>query len=121
MSAAVLDHADRAVFRARDNHRRRTDIRADEIAGIRNFGLERDVVPGGPMENALDLAPVDVLVGIDPVRNCRQVAGPNILLVEPQSVAARAGPGTIAVHAITVHAIAAHAGLRDADATRCSM
>ncbi len=107
MHAAVLDHADRAVLRAHNHDRRRTDIRADEVAGIGNFRLERDVVPGRTMENALDLAPVDALVGVDPVRDLGEVAGPDILPVEQhRSVACAAGSN------VAVPARLAHAGVR---------
>src|SRR5262249_57392811 len=44
--------------------------------------VERDVVPRWPVKNALDLTRIDGLIGIDPVGNFREVAGPNILLVE---------------------------------------
>src|SRR5215475_10441669 len=113
MRAAVLDHAYRAVARARHHHRRRTDMRADEVAGVGNLGFERDIVPGGPVEDALDLALIDGLVGIDPVRNFGQVAGPDILPVEQHGAVARAAPGSIGAHAIT-----AHTGLRGACAAR---
>ena len=71
MRAAVFNHGYAAVLRACNNDRGRPDIGADEVAGIRDFRLERDVIPGRSMEDALDLTPIDRLVGIDPVRNLR--------------------------------------------------
>src|SRR5437763_4628024 len=69
MRAAILHDADGAILRARHNHGRGPDVGADEVARIGNFRLERDVVPGGPVKNALDLARIYRLVGVDPVRN----------------------------------------------------
>ena len=71
------------------------------------------------MKDALDLAPIDALVGVDPVGNFGQVAGPDILPVEQHGVIPYANPGT--AQAVTARAIAAHADLRGAVATRCSM
>ena len=119
MHAAILDHGDRAVRRARHDHRRRTDIGADEIARIWDLGLERDIVPGRTVENALDLALVDGLVGVDPVRNLREVAGPDILLVE-QDTRARAAPA-IASREPAACNVAVHAGLHRAKVARHSM
>ena len=80
MGAAVFEHVDRAVLRARHHDRRRPDIGADEIAGIRHLGFERHVVPGVAVEDAFDLALVDELVGVDPIRNDAEiVAGPHIV------------------------------------------
>jgi hypothetical protein len=42
------------------------------------------------VEDALDLAPVDALIGIDPVGNFRQVAGPDMLPVEQHHIVAAA-------------------------------
>src|SRR6185437_8142121 len=56
MGAAVLDDAHRAVAVARDDDRGRPDEGALEVAGVRDLRLERDEVPGGSMEDALDLA-----------------------------------------------------------------
>ena len=58
--AAVLEHIDRAVLLARDHDRRRPDVRTDEIAGLRDLGFQRDVIPGAAVEYSLDLALVDV-------------------------------------------------------------
>jgi len=69
VSAAVLNRGYAAVLRAHNDDRGRTHIGSYEVAAIRDFRLERDVIPGRPMEDALDLALIDGLVGIDPVRD----------------------------------------------------
>src|SRR6476620_4754992 len=69
MSATVLNHRDRAVLATRDQHRNRADMAALEVARIGNLDLERHVVPSLAAEDALDLEFVDLLAGIDPVRN----------------------------------------------------
>ncbi len=80
MGAAVLEHVDRAVVAARHHDRRRSNIGADEVAGIRHLGFERHVVPGAAVKDAFDLALVDELVGVDPVRNDAEiVVGPHIV------------------------------------------
>ena len=107
MGAAVLDHADRAVLRARDDDWRRTNVRADEVAGIGNLGFERDVVPRWAVKNAFDLTLIDGLVRIDPVGNFGEVARPNILLLEENRFVGSVF-GSIAARAI------AHAALHGA-------
>ena len=72
MRAAVLEGVDRAVLVAREHDRRRPDVRAAEVARLRDLGLEADVVPRRAVEDAVDLALVDLLAGIDPGRDPRQ-------------------------------------------------
>src|SRR5579872_7371832 len=82
MHAAVLEHADRAVLAAGHDDRRRSHVGANEIPGIRHFGFERHIVPCASVENAFDLALVDFLIRVDPVRDDRQIViGPDIVIL----------------------------------------
>jgi hypothetical protein len=85
---ALVDHrVDPALLVARDDDGRVADEGRLVVAGARDLGFERDVVPGRPVKNALHLACVDCLVGVDPVRNLRQVARPHVLALEQHRVA----------------------------------
>jgi hypothetical protein len=71
--AHVLDDVQRAIQRAGEDDRPLADRRALEVAGRRHLGLEPDVAPVPRVEEALELAPVDVLAR---VRVVRDAAGP---------------------------------------------
>src|SRR5204862_684631 len=71
MRATVEKAVDGAVLAAHHQHRLFADPGALPVAGIRNFTFEREIAPGRSVEDALELAPVDVLVGVDPVGNAR--------------------------------------------------
>src|SRR5262249_26029089 len=59
MRAAVLEHIDAAVVGARHHHGRGPDIGSDEIARLRHFAFERDIIPGSAVEDPVDLALVN--------------------------------------------------------------
>ena len=83
VAAAVLHHVNRAVLGAAHDHRHRADIRAPEIARIGDLGLESDEIPCRALEDALDLGLVDLVRGVDPVRNVRQpFLGPDVFVAE---------------------------------------
>ncbi len=75
---AAVDHGvDLAVLAAVDDDRRVPDIRGDEIAGVRNLGLEGYIRPYRSAKHALLLGFVDFLVVVQPERHTRVVvAGP---------------------------------------------
>ena len=75
MRTAILEDMDRTVFGARDHDWSRTNVGANEIAGLRQFAFQRDIVPGAAVKNPLDLALVDDLIGVDPVRDAREALG----------------------------------------------
>src|SRR6185436_16738348 len=75
MSATVFENIDRSVLPPGDDDGRWTDIRTDIVPRIRHFGFEGDVVPRAAVEDLLDLAFIDGLIGIDPVGNARQALG----------------------------------------------
>src|SRR5215469_3500629 len=80
MGAAVLEHRDAAVFGSGNDNRRRTNVAADEVAWIGDLSLQANTIPGATVENALDLAPVDPRVGVDPVRDAGKIVfWPDIL------------------------------------------
>ena len=84
MRTAVLDDIDRAVVRAHDDHRRRPDIGADEVAGLGHFAFQSDVVPGAAVKNLLDLALIDRLIGVDPIRDAGETfCRPDVTLRQP--------------------------------------
>ena len=100
--AAVLERMDRAVRGARHHDRGRPDIGADEIAGVRNLRLERDIVPGRAVEDALDFALVNRLVGIDPVGNDGEVVvRPDVIVREVRQLQRHCGrPDSIVMQAL---------------------
>src|SRR5262249_5742880 len=61
--------------------RRRADVGADEVTGLGHFAFQRDVVPGAAVENPLDLALIDRLIGVDPIGDPREpFRWPNVTL-----------------------------------------
>src|SRR5262249_15885127 len=60
-------------FSTRDDNRRTPDECRLEVAGIGNFGFERDEAPGRSPKNPLLLAVVDLLRAIDVERHARSV------------------------------------------------
>src|ERR1700739_4590977 len=89
MRAAVLVDVDRSVIGPRDDDRSRPDIRADEIAGLLDLGLQPDVIPGRAVEDALDLALIDELVGIAPIRDDTEI------VIRPDVVPAHCGSAVV--------------------------
>jgi hypothetical protein len=75
MSAAVEYHVDRAELVAHDYHRAFADMAADKIPGLRNLGLERDVIPVRAGKNTRLLQGVDLGIAVDPVRYAAQTLG----------------------------------------------
>src|SRR6185436_12691261 len=109
--ATVLEHVDRAILGSCDDNRSRSHVRADEIAGVGQLGFERHVVPGAAVEYSFHLTVIDVPIGIDPVRDAREVVPrPHILSREEDAVIARvasairASPGPLAIGRLGRHA-----------------
>ena len=81
MRAAVLKGIDLAIRVARDDHRRIADFRGAKITGLRQFHLERQIVPARTMEDALLLRPIGLLGLEHPIRHPRQpLGGPRLLM-----------------------------------------
>src|SRR5215471_1426151 len=81
MRTAVFEYIDRTVVGANDHDGRWADVRTDEVAGLRYFAFQSDVIPGATMENLLDLALVDCLIGVDPIGDAREsFSGPDVML-----------------------------------------
>ena len=74
VGAAVLDDVDAALFIARHHHRLVADEGALVVAGVGDFGLERDISPALAAKNTLLLALVDFRVGVGPVGHARNSA-----------------------------------------------
>ena len=72
MRTAILEHIDRAVGRAHDDHGRWTDIGTDEVSGIGDFAFQGHIVPGAPVKNLFDFALVDSLIRVHPVGDARE-------------------------------------------------
>jgi hypothetical protein len=64
MRAHVLDHVERAIAVAGQDHRALADRRALEVARPGNLGLETDVAPVAAVEQPLELAAIDRFVGV---------------------------------------------------------
>ena len=69
MGAAVDEGLDQPVVVAIDDDRGLAEIGGAEIAGVGDFGLEREKAPGRPAEDRLLLAGVDFGVVIEAVRH----------------------------------------------------
>src|SRR5262249_13953983 len=69
MRAAVLEGIELAVRIPGDDDRGVADKGSDEVAGVLYLDRQAEIVPGGPLEDALLLGAVDVLVLKDPVRH----------------------------------------------------
>src|SRR6185437_5914044 len=69
MRAMVLDDADLAVLRARQDDRALAEPAALEIAGIGHFGGKPDIAPMMAIEEALELLGVECGIAIDAVRH----------------------------------------------------
>ena len=74
-AATILDHVDRAVLVARDDHGVGPTLERMKSPGVGDLGFQRDVIPGAAVEDALDLALVDGFVGVDPVGHALQALG----------------------------------------------
>src|SRR5438552_15760990 len=85
MRAAVLADSDRAVLRSCHHDGRGADIGPYKVAAVRDLRLERNVVPGRAVEDALDFALIDGFVSVHPVRNLGEIARPHILTIEQHS------------------------------------
>src|SRR4029079_374445 len=79
MRAAVFDNGYGAILGARHDHGRGPHIRSDEVARIGELRLKGHVGPGRPLKNTLYLARINRFVGVDPIWNFGEVAGPHIL------------------------------------------
>src|SRR5690606_14564114 len=91
---AVFKYVDAAIFRTSDDHWRGTHIRAFVVARIGDFRFQGHKVPGVTVENAFHLAVVNVVAGVDPVRNgVEHVLGPGAFLDR-----AVFGPDRLAYH-----------------------
>ena len=66
VGATVDEHVGRAVLAARDHHRLVADVGANEIAGVRNLGAQRDIVPVRAAENLGLLLLIDIGIAINP-------------------------------------------------------
>ena len=75
VSAAVFKDVHGAVCIARHHHRRRADEGTLVVARVGDFGLERHEIPRAAVEDALDLALVDLRAGVDPVGDRGQAFG----------------------------------------------
>lgn len=67
MGAAVFEHVNGTIFCARDDHRRRTYIRALVVPAVGHFGLQRNEVPGTALKNPLNLASVHIVARVHPI------------------------------------------------------
>ncbi len=76
MGAPVLEDVYFAVHVAGDDDRIRADIGPHVTARFGDFAVEPDVIPVPAEKNLLDLAFVDVLIGIDPVGDAGFIRGP---------------------------------------------
>src|SRR5689334_20221230 len=77
MGAAVLERVHRPVLVARDDDRHFAEARAAISVGAGQLRFQAQEIPGGAAEDALLLARVEFLVGIDPVGHPREaLAGP---------------------------------------------
>ena len=76
MRAAVLERGEIAVFRAHDDDGHAADEGRAVVAGVGEFDLEAEEVPGRAFEDALLLGREHVLFGVDPVRYARQARRP---------------------------------------------
>ena len=68
---AVEEPAYDAVLAAHHENGLLADPRALPVAGLRDLAFEGEVIPGRARENALELAPINVFVGVDPVGHAR--------------------------------------------------
>src|SRR5262249_47538058 len=75
--AAVHEHVDATLRVTRDDDGRLPHEALDEVAGVRDFRFEPDVVPRRTTKDPFLLAFVDLLVRVDGMRDtCEALAGP---------------------------------------------
>src|SRR4051794_2669646 len=75
MRAPVLQHVDRSIAIAGDDHRSFADRGGLVVAGLRHLRAQSDEAPLRPVEEPVELAAVERVVVVDPQRHTREVAG----------------------------------------------